>query len=523
MKTLWPLMLLTVWLLVGCREQPTERMQKLFSLAETYPDSVQGILPQIGQDRLTNEADKSLWYLTWIKAKDKSYKSITSDSIILDVVEYYENHKNDSLLPEAYYYAGRFYAERKDLSRAIECFYKCDESITNKKRLLKLQCVLNSQIGYVLRDQLISTEALPYFKKSLFLSKSIKDSCGMAYSLRDIGVTYGFCGEEDSALVYCLKAYQLAKKTGDQKLFIGMSTQVARCYNEMGRFAEGEPYITYALNHISKERERTIYTNAVATFIGLKQYDKAKIYLYELQRLPNMKTSDIVPQHLSYIAVKQGDLRLASKYMDDFLENYDIARQEREQEAAAVAKAAHDFSVVEKEKDRIERVNLLQKGGLIVLFLFLMAGGCCVFAYTSAVRQKRKFLRLKLQAYKSRLVSVEQEKCTNGHIANQTRLKEEYFSDAEKRHLTEEQWQEFMLNFRRAFPNFEIQVMELCKMDDHAFRICMLIKIGLSPTDIARIMCISTSAISNQRKRLYYRAFGKNGNPNDWDEIIRKL
>lgn len=523
MKIWLPLMLLTIWLLAGCREQPSERMQTLYALTSTHPDSSLILLQsEIRRDTLS-EPDKYLYELITIKAKDKTDLSITSDSIILDVVKYYEGCKNDSLLPEAYYYAGRFYAERKDLSRAIECFYKCEESITDKKRLLKLQCVLNSQIGYVLRDQLISTDALPYFKKSLFLSKSIKDSCGMAYSLRDIGVTYGFCGEEDSALVYCLKAYQLAKKTGDQKIFTGMNTQVARCYNEMGRYAEAEPYIVYALNHFYKEKEKPIYANAAATYLGLSQYDKAKKYLHAMEQLPGSSTSDYIPQHLAYIAIKQGDLRLANHYLDIFLKNYDIARQQREQEAYAVAKAAYDYNSIEREKVRVEHLNLIQKGGLIALFVLLVGTCCYGYAYYSVIKQKRKFFRLKLRTYQERLLFLEQEKESKDGNADIAILKETFFPNNSYEKLSREKWNELMLQSNQVSPQFKNRVLELCDMDDRAFRLCLLIKLGLSPTAIAHIMCISSSAISNQRKRLYYRAFGKNGNPNDWDEIIRKL
>lgn len=516
-------MLLTIWLLAGCREQPSAQLQTLYTMTSTCPDSALSLLQKERQRGALSIPDKFLSDLITIKAKDKTNQSIVSDSTILDVVTYYEDGKNDILLSEAYYYAGRFYAERKDFSRAMEYFYKCDESIANNKRYLKLQCVLNSQIGYIFRSQLLSRKSLPYFRKSFNLSVLTNDTLLMANSLRDIGVSYGFCGQEDSALHYCLKAYQLSKKTSNHKLFVGMNTQVARCYNEMGRYAEAEPYIVYALNHFYKEKEKPIYANAAATYLGLSQYDKAKKYLHAMEKLPGSSTSDYIPQHLAYIAIKQDSLKLANHYLDIFLKNYDIARQQREQEASAVAKAAYDYSSLEREKVRVEHLNLLQKGGLIALFVLLVGTCCYGYAYYSVIKQKRKFFRLKLRTYQERLLFLEQEKESKGGNADTAILRETFFPNNAHGKLSIEKWNELMLQFNQVEPQFKNRVLELCEMDDRAFRMCLLIKLGLSPTAIAHIMCISTSAISNQRKRLYYRAFGKNGNPNDWDEIIRKL
>lgn len=65
--------------------------------------------------------------------------------------------------------------------------------------------------------------------------------------------------------------------------------------------------------------------------------------------------------------------------------------------------------------------------------------------------------------------------------------------------------------------------MELCKMDEHSYRMCALIKMELRPAEIADILCLTKSAISNQRKRLYKKAFGEDGSPDDWDEIVRAI
>ncbi len=64
------------------------------------------------------------YQLLTIKARDKAYITHTSDSLILEVLHYYEKRKDKKHLPEAYYYAGRIYRDLGDAPQALEYFFK---------------------------------------------------------------------------------------------------------------------------------------------------------------------------------------------------------------------------------------------------------------------------------------------------------------------------------------------------------------------------------------------------------------
>ncbi len=73
------------------------------------------------------------------------------------------------------------------------------------------------------------------------------------------------------------------------------------------------------------------------------------------------------------------------------------------------------------------------------------------------------------------------------------------------------------------YPLFQQRLYELCRLSDHEYHVCLLLKIGFKPSDIARLTIRSDEAISSTRRRLYQRAFGKKGSPSEWDELIRTL
>lgn len=516
-------MMLAIWLFAACRKQPSEHLMMLHSMAENTPDSVLNLLKQIKPEEKKEKVDQALYNLTLIKAKDKTYHSIKSDSTILEVINFYEQTSNDSLLSEAYYYAGRYYAERKDLSQALVYFHKGQECISDTSKQLELQSYLASQIGYVFHKQLLNAEAIKCFKKSLDLCKILNDSCGMVYGMRDLGIAYGFCGKEDSALTYCKKAYQLALKVNEKKLAAGLSAQVARCYNEMGRFAEGEPYILYAIKYCSEERKIAIYANAATTYIGLDQCEKAKGFLRVLEKSPRAEFKSFAYRHLAQIAIKQNDQEMASKYIDNFLENSDSVRLQGEQEATAMAKAAYDYNLIEKENARIEKENISQRYWLVLLLSLLALGGLvgCILVYMN--KQKRRFMRFKLQAYKEKLLEEQVKRDRARTSANWRALREDYFPSGSHQNLSEEKWEELKDHIKTTAPDFKEKLSELCKMDDWSYRICILIKMELTPMEIADAMCLSKSAISNHRKRLYKKAFGIDGSPKDWDEIVKGI
>lgn len=96
-------------------------------------------------------------------------------------------------------------------------------------------------------------------------------------------------------------------------------------------------------------------------------------------------------------------------------------------------------------------------------------------------------------------------------------------SPSEKKILTDDDWRELDEQLYEVYPLFHDRLVDLCKLSENEYRVCLLLKTQFSPSQIAVLTCHSKESVSATRRRLYMKAFGKKGAPADWDAIIRSL
>lgn len=89
--------------------------------------------------------------------------------------------------------------------------------------------------------------------------------------------------------------------------------------------------------------------------------------------------------------------------------------------------------------------------------------------------------------------------------------------------MPKDYWNLLDVEVNRYFNGFKDSLMSLCRISEHEYRVCLLLKIGVRPKDISILTNKSKNAISSTRKRLYMKAFGQNVEPERWDEFIRSL
>ena len=86
-----------------------------------------------------------------------------------------------------------------------------------------------------------------------------------------------------------------------------------------------------------------------------------------------------------------------------------------------------------------------------------------------------------------------------------------------------EHWEKIFNLIDGFYPHFRDTLYSLCKISDIEIKVCVLIKIGFTPTEIAILISSSKSNISSIRSRLYIKIFKKNGVSKDFDDFILSL
>ncbi len=82
-------------------------MERAVQLMETHPDSALACLDSLSISTTKWPEELHIYYLLLtVKAKDKLYIPVTSDTLINRIISFYEDKQDDPHLMEAYYYKG---------------------------------------------------------------------------------------------------------------------------------------------------------------------------------------------------------------------------------------------------------------------------------------------------------------------------------------------------------------------------------------------------------------------------------
>ena len=158
----------------GSGSKMDAQWQQINRLCDSIPEEAIGMLDTINQENLS-ERDLSRWRLLWIKSRDKAYVNHTSDTLILDVVDYYDRHRMEGLYPEALYYGGRVYSDLGDLPTALEFFQKSLDEIPDDDFNLRFKGTVLDQTGRLLHTLHLDSAAIEYLERSLYINSKFKD------------------------------------------------------------------------------------------------------------------------------------------------------------------------------------------------------------------------------------------------------------------------------------------------------------------------------------------------------------
>lgn len=212
------LLLCILSLLLACSSgRPTDsRLLAVAELASGQPKQALDSLAQIDYSSLS-DANRHFCDFIKIKASDKAFITHTSDSLILDVIDYYSSHKSD-VYPEALYYGGRVYADLGDYPTAIEYFQESLSQLEDTDNL-RLKSSVVSQLGQLLHQLRLYSEAEKYIQESIKLDSLLQDTLNFAYDLQLLGRTYYYNDKTNLARQKFNESKFVGKQVSDKFVF----------------------------------------------------------------------------------------------------------------------------------------------------------------------------------------------------------------------------------------------------------------------------------------------------------------
>lgn len=503
------------------------------SLSECNADSAMTFLDNLRDSIHTMSLEDSMYYaLLRIKASDKAYLPHDTTDGILDIVDYYKHGGDRRLLPTAYYYAASAYRDMNKPSTALGYFYK---TIAAAEAMgdVKVAALAYSQAGTLLYKHRMYEKAMEAYAKSLHCDSLLGNERGMVFHYRDLGDCYMLTGNSDSALYFFDKGLRLAVDMSNERLEAMVCAQLARLYEYMGNHAAAEKYIATAMAYDDSLERSPVLSIASRIYRATGREAKAVECDARLTRIGNIYGRQAAHGNLATYYSEIGQMDSATIHFNMYEELTDSITRVKAVESLANVQFQGESMKLGENRGAMGVVGwvvvCLVVAGLLAFLFFKTnvfrkgksgtqavgtgqdhggaAGGedGAVALGTAAERQQ---LLLSAPAVQRVLCMV------NDKTDDPT---------GQKHKLTAEDWAELDSAVNSVYAGFKQKLLSRGRLSEFEYRVCLLIKVGVQPANIARLTFKETSTISNVRRRLYQKFFGEDGKGEAWDSFIHTL
>lgn len=575
--------IIILFTLVSCHPNDTEypeELRRADSLCSVQPDSALLLLEQFGKN-IDNEEEATQRYyqLLTIKAQDKALIPYTSDSLIKELVAYYEKDNNSFLLAEAYYYAGRTNFELGDSPQSIHYFHLASD-ILRKKNLDKDSVTTNhllgcceAQMGYVFLSQHLYTEAEKCLKQAYHVDSLQQDTSNMIIDLRDIGMTYQSENDYDKALLYYHQSSELAQIAKDTARWFASTCQETFTLTQLGNIDKAkELFFNFPARDVSNNRysSMTILANL---YDKSGETDSATYYYEQLQNIGSLSQKSHARLKLADRAINLHDPETALTHLKQYVRLNNEIDGRKDSETTALVNSLYNYNLRAQENVRLKQQQESFRAyctiaTLIVLLLttLLSWGIISVIKHRKKEKIQNQKLKLLLETLKSeseqslsegrariaklekriesensqnqsllterdalllRLKQVEmiQElrngfevkwQNTSAHQILQERIKSTHI-------LTENDWLIIEQQLQETDSLFLSRLSGIYEFSTIEWRVSILIKLHVTPSCIANLVSRSNASITACRKRLYTKVMTKEGKAEDWDAFVLNL
>ena len=566
---------------MGCTTNKSHGFEGVLAIADSlanatqYNDSAVRLLEQVKDSMLRqDEATQMAYKLMRIKAYDRLKQTSDDEDEILDIVKYYEKKGNNLLLPVALYYAGRYSVKQHDIPAALKYFHQAHDLIALDSTNF-LNGKICSQLGQLYSKQMLYEESRKHFEDAFHYSMASKDTVGSIWNIRDIGGSYQMVGDIATCDTYLHKALRLAEEKRDTMMVRNILCSLADNNIEMERYDSAMVYLRPLLTNVHKSVESAIYTNASRIYYHQGKLDSALYYIGKVLDVGNIYGKKVAYRNRTRIDLIRGDLASAKSDFENFVLYIDTIDHIRASEALANASAAYDYSMKEQENTRLREENqqrafwgwvMALACALLLTVLFLaitfykkrraedaarsMALEMALDKLTlktsehvaakqseisqlidkirdmkTATESERQAMQNEIDTLKKQIALLSSASMRDASLPREVVEQQERFRSFSQEGRTPEDWDWMMLEtaLKEAFPRlFEVlsKGLHLSMMEE---RVCWLTKLGLKPSQTARLVGRSAQAITSIRSRLYRKIFCEEGSPEDFDRFIHDL
>ena len=576
-------LLLIIMILASCagNRKYDDLMQRADSIMNVNDDSAKvairmldGVKSQLSE---FTKKQRMRYELLRHKAMNKACITFTSDSVMKEVVDYYDNHGSANERMLANYVLGCVYRDMHEVPLALEYYNKATEQADTTAADCDYGTLYRvySQMGFLFSKQYLPYQLLDAFGKAEKYAYLAKDTLNAIINYQNKGDAYDYLGKKDSVVAINLRSANMFKRIGDN-------------YN--AAIALGCNYSYYIDKGDSVNARKAFESYTSTGYEGNSNYGDAKAFLLcekgryymfvsrldsafsclnqSLKLSKSYSNKAAATKVLAQYYARVNKPVLAMKYALKSSEYNDsdllAVRESQLQQIQAMYNYGRNQEIARKAELKTERITML--------VYVLIAGGVVIFLlltnlYLRQLKKKKEKIIVTKHLYDDSLLKLRQkqeelellrtvndrkiadvikekeqtinklkddlkdirDKYSNSSLSDVDILLKEssiykrikYLELHPKEIMRENDWIELEETIEQLIPSF-IPLLKN-RLNVIAYRICLLVKLEISTSSIAILLGLSSSAISKYRKVMLEKLCGRSGKPKDFDEYIRQI
>ena len=461
---------------------------------------------------------------------NRAYVPMTDgiDSLLLEATKYYDRHGTANQQMRAHYLLGCAYRDMGEAPAALQSYQDAVDRVDTLSSDCDYYtlCRVYAQMSDILYHQNLLPEYLKSINSSVHYSWMAKDTMMALNETVYKIVAYNDMERYDSVEYIFDEAFsQLSAYYGIKyasrysvlpiKSFLSMKKfdRVRNCLNNYER----ESGYMDSMGNVSQGHE-IYYFYKGQYYLETNRLDSAELFFRKELTAKDHNNQNAASFGLAQLYQQKSMPDSAAKYALYSYAMNDSANNELATNVIEVSQAMYNYQRFLKKADaesrKAERFNLyflVSVFSFVVLVLITFVAGYVLV-------QKKRRLEERIELLRGYAVN---QNLRDSPIAQQFRelLKTNPYHQPELK-----DWKELSAVIDREAPHFH---KTLCQGDvqlsDFEYDVCMLIKIQIPLSDIARLKQCVPSYITQTRKHIFQKLFKKKGRADELDEYIMKL
>ena len=561
----------TLLSVVSCGQQAADRdIAVADSLSEAAPQRAMTLIDSLEGESAMNKSRHMKLLLLKAKVRNKLSMPMSTDSLKY-IADYFDKHGDSNERMLAYYILGCAYFDGKDAPMALQYFHEAAakaDTTDSSCDFLTLHRI-HAWSAEIFKSQFAFSDAFHENSLAFKYAMKAKDTLNAIITYEKKSNIYNALGISDSAIFIRKKLYGLYSKYGYEKEAVRSLGLLINYGVENKELSDVKHYINL-YEHKSgnfndkgdiKKGVEIYYVTKGRYLAEINELDSAEYYFRKCARTAkNYSDLKYCFDDLADIYRKRNRPDSVAKYADLARMMTDSAYAQMSTEHLQQMQAMYNYNRYRQTAEEAEKDALRTKYISIIIIMAIMAaaiGGA--LAVRTYIMRKRRARVDEIKEYKRKINELETSRAelesinsglnaeVNRMIEEKTKkidiLKTEYeknFNNVKDKDLFECEPIVIQIRWKarkttKPMDKDEIsRLKELFKdyrplsnwentLNNNEYLICLLVRLDFVPAEICILTDLSSSNISNIRKRLLEKMTGREGSPKDFDKYIKSL